>query len=91
MQTVCQRLEQPEETKKGCSPGSDVNSVVHQLCEVTNCGEAYSEHMKGVSLQAKGRLKQHFEFWQKSVHRISYVLTVIREGCRLPVYAVTSV
>ena len=69
--------------KEGCSPGSDVNSVVHQLCEVTNCGEVYSEHMKGVSLQVKGRLKQHFEFWQK-IGSPHFILTVIREGYRLP-------
>ena len=57
IQTVCQRLDQPEETKKCCSSASDINSVVQQLCEVTNCEEFYTEGTTKVSVQIKSRLK----------------------------------
>ena len=50
IQLVRQRLDQQEETKKGCSAGSDIKSVVHKLCEVKNCGTFYSENTMELSV-----------------------------------------
>ena len=51
IQLVRQRLDQQEETKKGCSAGSDIKSVVHKLCEVKNCSKFYSENTMELSVQ----------------------------------------
>lgn len=83
MQAARQRMDQPEETRTECNVGSGNDSVVNQLCEVTNYGEFDNDSTQKVLVNVKGRLNKHIDFWKK-IGTSKFILSVISEGYRLP-------
>ena len=83
MQAAHQRLNQPEETRKECNVDNGNDSVINQLCEVTNYAVFDNDCLQKVLANVKGRLRKHIEFWKK-IGTSNFILSVISDGYRLP-------